>query len=329
MAGRHPKITDFDQSIQIQDLDELRAQLQNSVFSTRLQDVITAFLDSRRILGRKNSTIHNYRVELIQFTEYLTPLGVEEIDQLTPLLVKTYLHKLWNTRNHGGVHASYRVLRAFFNWYKSFEDPDWFNPADKIKVSTPITNPLPGIPIADVFALVQVSQVTRDKAIFLTLVDSGLRAHEMLNLNIENIDLMYGSIHAIKTKGDRPRITFVSDEPRRLIRKYLKERGAQSRTEPLFTTDDNAKRLSYNGLVNLLRRRTADAKLDYQPMPHDFRRTFALEMHRNGCDPTIRKILLGHRDSSVTARYLDFSERDLLEAHRKASPVANYRKTST
>jgi integrase len=170
-------------------------------------------------------------------------------------------------------------------------------------------------------------QATRDKALLLTLLDSGLRANELLSLNIENIDLMTGRIYVAITKNSRPRITFVSDEPRRLLRKYLKTRSVLSKQEPLFLTDDNHHRLTYNGLVHLFRRRAADAKLTYQPMPHDFRRTFALEMHRNGCDPTIRKILMGHRDASVSARYLDFSERDLLEAHRRASPVANFRKS--
>ncbi len=50
------------------------------------------------------------------------------------------------------------------------------------------------------------------------------------------------------------------------------------------------------------------------PSPHDFRRAFALNMLRQGCDIFTLSRLMGHSDISVLRRYLALTDIDNLRA---------------
>ena len=86
----------------------------------------------------------------------------------------------------------------------------------------------------------------------------------------------------------------------------------------------NKERLGYSGLRLKLQRRAQKAGVAHQP-PHSFRRYFTLEMLRNGVDVFSLQLLMGHADIQVLRRYLKQVNQGLLEVHRKASPVDNWR----
>jgi integrase/recombinase XerD len=83
-------------------------------------------------------------------------------------------------------------------------------------------------------------------------------------------------------------------------------------------------RLTYDGLWQLLQRRSKLARLRKEPTLHDFRRQFALSMLNNGVDIFSLQRLMGHNDISVLRRYLAQTTEDIRIAHGKGSPVENF-----
>jgi integrase/recombinase XerD len=81
-----------------------------------------------------------------------------------------------------------------------------------------------------------------------------------------------------------------------------------------------AKRLSYTGLRDILRRRAARVGVE-APTLHSFRRTFAILCLRRGVDIFSLQRLMGHSDLTVLRRYLAQTQEDLRKAHQKASPA--------
>jgi len=69
----------------------------------------------------------------------------------------------------------------------------------------------------------------RDRAIILTLLDTGLRASELVSLGVENVDLKTGKIHvdhgvAGGAKGGKGRTVYLGKVARKAVWRYLADR---------------------------------------------------------------------------------------------------------
>jgi integrase/recombinase XerD len=223
----------------------------------------------------------------------------------------------------GGRHAAYRVLKTFLRWYDDEVEPEgWRNPIDKVKAPKLEEEPLDPVELQTVNAMTAVCDKSflgrRDRAILLFLLDTGLRARELLSMNINDINFITGMVRLLAGKGRKPRDVVISKDTRKTVRAYLKLR--QDNLTALFVLEDQTDRLGYGGLRLIFERRAKQANVE-EPTAHDFRRAFAITMLRNGCDLITLSRLMGHASLKVLRRYLKELPDDLQEAHRKASPV--------
>ena len=99
----------------------------------------------------------------------------------------------------------------------------------------------------------------RDKTILLTLIDTGVRASELLAIDLIDINQVLGDILIRSGKGGKPRTVFIGKETRKWIRKYLSKRNDNS--PALWVTDQTrgVDRLSYWGLRSMVNRRSIKA----------------------------------------------------------------------
>ncbi|MGQ9595674.1 MAG: site-specific integrase, partial [Anaerolineae bacterium] len=97
------------------------------------QDV-QAFLVDCQARSLSPRTVEAYRFELDRFCEYMRVQHATETPALTPDLVRRYLLDLGQTRNPGGVHLAYRVIKTFLRWYeREYEPEGWQNPMAKVR----------------------------------------------------------------------------------------------------------------------------------------------------------------------------------------------------
>lgn len=287
-----------------------------------LTDWAEQFLQAKTVEGVSPNTVRFYRQQLRHFLAYCDAQVITGIEQLTPQIIRQFM--LYHSKNHnpGGVHAAYRILKTFLRFYET--ETDWaHNPIYKVKPPKLAEVPLAPVELSDVRKLINVCQGDflglRDRAIFLTLLDTGARAREFLAVNLRQVNLTVGSILIAHGKGAKPRTVYTSRKTRKAIRSYLRIRFDDS--EALWITDDSKKRLSYSGLRGMIVRRSKEAGVSPHPGLHDFRRGFALECLRNGMDLMSVATLLGHSDLKTVRRYLRLVDDDLRNAHNKYSPV--------
>ena len=280
------------------------------------------FLIERKARNLTAGTVNFYREKLKGFLVWADALAVTEIDQLTPAVIRTYLLYLEETgHTAGGIHAFYRTLRAFAKWYADeFDRPD-FQPFAKVKAPHVPQELLEPAAIEDIRAMLATCADNftgvRDRAILLFLLDTGVRANELLQLNRVDLDTVTGTTLIRMGKGRKPRYVFTGRKTRRALRAYLKRRDDTSIA--VFVTIDR-ERLTYNGLREIVRRRARRAGI-HPPKLHSFRRAFALLMLRAGVDVFSLQRLLGHSGLEVLRRYLAQDADDLHAAHDRAGVV--------
>ncbi len=286
---------------------------------------VEAFLVDRKVQNVSRGTLEFYRKKLKLFTEYCEAQVITQITDITPNVIRQFLLYLEETgHNPGGVHACYRTVKAFLRWYENEVELDnWKNPIQKVKAPRVPIEPLDPVELADVSAMVDTCQKgtftgDRDKAILMCLLDTGSRAQEFLDINLEDINLVTGEILIRHGKGRKPRTVYLGVKSRKALRAYLRQRTIKDKA--LWVRDDGEGRLGYDGLRAVITRRAEAAGIE-TPTLHDFRRAFAINMLRAGIDLVTLSKLMGHASLTVLQRYLKQTTTDIENAFRMASPV--------
>ena len=284
-----------------------------------IAQTLVSFLTDRKAQGLSPNTIRAYTNELDTFQNYVDP--DQDINDLKATTIREYiLHlKYVKGRNPGGCHIAYRVLRTWLYWWEMETDNEFKAPIRKVKPPKVHDEPLQAVDLPDAKKLLAECDATyygvRDRAIILLLLDTGIRATELLNLNQDDLDLDHGVLQVHNGKGGKSRLAYFQPLTRRALRRWL----SLNKHVPLFITHQGT-RLLYAGLRTMLQRRASRAGLD-KVTPHMFRRSFALEHLRAGTDIYTLSRLMGHADERILARYLPLVALDMEKAHRQNSPV--------
>jgi len=288
-----------------------------------------AFLNERRAQNLSPGSITFYTKKLKVFLDYCSAQAVTAVDQLTPNYFRQFFLHLEDTgHTPGGVHTYFRTLKAFLRWYEQEVEPeDWKNPFRKVKPPKVPDDKLDPVALDAVEAMIATCDTSftgrRDKAILLCLLDTGARANELLSLDINHIDLISGQVNILFGKGRKHRTVYISADTRKAVRKYLQLRKDPEKALWLTTLKDG--RLEYDGLRDMLNRRSALAHLEKKATAHAFRRAFALSMLRAGTDLETLAEMMGHASLAVLQRYLKLDDLDIQRASRAASPVDRMR----
>jgi site-specific recombinase XerD len=163
----------------------------------------------------------------------------------------------------------------------------------------------------------------RDRAIILTLVDTGMRATELCELTIAdfNDDLRHALVMG---KGRKERLLPMSARTVQAIWRYVVTRDDDTEADaPLFATMHGGfmDRHSLRHMLGRVSERAGVPKVH----PHKFRHTFAINFLRNGGDIYTLQRLLGHTSLDMVKRYLSIAQADIEDAHKQASPVDNWK----
>jgi len=275
-----------------------------------ISDWCDGFILDRRAQGLSEGTIEFYVKKLEGFIKWCRALGINDINEINPELLRNFVVHLQDDHNPGGVITYIKSLRAFFNWYEAeTENP---SPMKRIKTPKNIIDPLEPANAEDLRKMIAPAN-RRDKAIILVLLDTGARASELIHLDMMDVNLINGSVSIIHGKGGASRSVYVGRKTRQALRAYAHHTGA------LFKTDEG-ERLTYSGLRMIIERLAIKAKVPVPPL-HSFRRLCALTMYRETRDLFAVQRYLGHTNPKTTMRYLRLTAEDTFKAITGSSPV--------
>ena len=281
-----------------------------------LASLLETFLLSRQAANLTPRTVSFYQWQLQPFIEHFESNAI--LTRITAEAIERYLVKRQKEVAPRSVHAAWRSIRVFCNWLAA-RYPDWTNPVPQVTGPKLPKNKAPVLDREVLNKLVRCCKNhdfidDRDRAIFLVLVSSGLRASELLALKQGNINLDNGIVRVERGKGGSERIAIVSPDARLALVDYLRHLLVRGPRRTLWWSRRGP--LQYSGLVEIMKRRAKLANVP-QPSAHSFRRRWATDMApRLGLH--VVQALGGWENIASLKPYVQLSEQDLLEAYENA-----------
>jgi len=161
----------------------------------------------------------------------------------------------------------------------------------------------------------------RNHVIFVTALDSGLRASEIAGIKLEKLNIKDGYIK-VMGKGSKERIVPIGKFVQMTIWNYIDK----VRPEPISPDCNNlfltqgGKPITVN-TVKLLFSRLAKRSGVKRLHAHLCRHTFAINYLLNGGDIFSLREILGHTTLDMVNHYLHFTSSQITDQHHKYSPM--------
>ena len=163
----------------------------------------------------------------------------------------------------------------------------------------------------------------RDRAMLEMLYSSGLRAAELLGLDVRDVDLDNATA-LVMGKGSKQRVVPIGRTALRHLESYLK--GVRpfllktNPAQPALWLNCRGERVLYPVLLRRVHEHLRNAGLPATVTPHTFRRSCTTELIRGGANLWHVKELLGHENLDTLRHYAKLTIADLKKTHAKCHP---------
>jgi integrase/recombinase XerD len=298
---------------------------------TELMLDFLGYLELERGLSR--NTLEAYRNDLQQFGQFL---AARRLDPLTigPPQLAAFVSELADGRDGRSPVAAATLqrkvacLRSFYRHLRRERLID-HDPAAELRGPRSRAR-LPQVLSRDeVVRLLEQPRGTspaaiRDRALLETMYACGLRASEVIGLELSELDLEGGVLRA-RGKGSKERLVPVGSKAIGSLRLYLEKARPQLvglHDEAHVFVNLRGRPLSRQGLYKIVQRHASTAGLAHRMSPHTLRHSFATHLLAGGCDLRSLQEMLGHADIATTQVYTHLSTERLRDVYFEAHPRA-------
>jgi integrase/recombinase XerC len=289
------------------------------ILQNGLKSYFQSFLLVCKGNGLSPASILNYRGKLRLFERFMSTTGIDSPEKINAVHIRLFFEHLRPTNKPISVAGYYRALTRFFNWLVNDEEILNVSPMKKIKspkVEKKVIRPFSTDEINKLLMVCDTKNFMglRNRAIILSLLDTGLRLGELTRIQLRDIDLDRGVIK-VMGKGARERFVRFGDTTQRAIIKYLL---ARRDSFLCLWVNDERRPLTSWGIYLTLNRLGKRAELTgVRCSPHTCRHYFGTTALRNGADIRQVQVLLGHSTLNMTLNYVATNaSEDAIQGHR-------------
>jgi integrase/recombinase XerC/integrase/recombinase XerD len=288
---------------------------------------LSAFDSSLKAHGMADKTRRAYGVDMQQLAEWAGGRGVGPTE-LGPRDLRRYAAVLSEGgRSKTTVARKLAAIRTFYRGLLERREIE-ANPADL--VATPKRDAyLPRVlkpgEVAEMLEKIPASTPLelRDRAMFELAYAAGLRAEEIVNIDVTDADSDAEQLRVLG-KGSKTRVVPAGEPAWRAVAAYL-ERGRpalQQEREPALFLSKSGKRLSTSDVRRRLSGWVRRAAVQGGVTPHTLRHSFATHLLEGGADLRAIQELLGHATISTTQTYTRIQSGRLKKVYALAHPRA-------
>ena len=292
------------------------------------------------------TTVKEYRIDLMLFFKFIKDyfninieignldvfilLGIKQADIIAFIVYLNYNRNCTATTRKRKICA----IKAFYKWlFSIYPTGNIINPTEDLPVIQNIEKLPKYLNLEKVKQLKQIFNYNnskfpvRNNTIISIFLSCGLRASELININIRDLNLNNKSIKIIG-KNDKERLVYFNDNIKKQIEKYLKVRNANKEyidiDEPLFLSYRNG-RLNLRSVEKITKNAYELAGLsDFNYTTHTLRHTTATMIYQYVTqDILVIKEILGHATVKSTEIYTHVHNDEIKKAF-DSNPLANF-----
>lgn len=285
--------------------------------------------------GYSKNTLSAYEIDLSQFLDFLRRGGKENSwGEVSKEDIVSYVLHLRGDRRYSSSTVARKVaaIKSFFK-FLSQEEVVPGNP------TTGLDSPKVERRLPRVISLEEVKQILaqpaeaaaegdpkalRDQALLELAYATGMRASELVSLNLDDVNLASASVRCLG-KGSKERIIPIHPRAIRALQAYL-ERGRvrflKDPHERALFLNQRGQRLTRQGLWLILKEYVTRAGIPVRVTPHTLRHSFATHLLDGDADLINVQQLLGHANVSTTQVYTQVTTNRLREVYERSHPRA-------
>lgn len=250
------------------------------------------YLQKLELKRYANNTIKTYVTCFERFINHYKHDKLMEIDEQ---MIRNYLSKLiqegksnsYLNQTVNSIKFYYEIVLDMPNRFYEIERPRKENKLPKV------------ISKEEVKAIIEHTNNIKHRCIVELLYSAGLRRNELLNLKIEDIDSKRMLILVKGAKGNKDRLTLLSENVLNDLRTYFKE----WKPKVYLFEGAHGGQYSTSSIKKIINNASIKAGIRKQISPHMLRHSFATHLLENGADLRQIQTLLGHNNIQTTEIY--------------------------
>jgi integrase/recombinase XerD len=257
---------------------------------------------------------------LTSFVAWCEEQGLQ-LEQITARHIRTYIDVISARRGATGgplksstVRLYALTVKVFLSWCAQEKD---FEEAVSPKMLARVQLPNEEQTVIEVFAPAQIEALLRatekqpfairDKAIVSMLIDTGVRAGEIVGLLLNCVWLdTEDSYIKVTGKGRKEREIALGRTARLALRRYItRYRKPKNKADQHVFLSRTGEPITISGLEQIIEQIAEHARIKgVRCSPHTFRHTYAVQYLLNGGDLYKLSRTMGHASVKITERYL-------------------------
>lgn len=298
-----------------------------------MEQLIKEFLDTLEVQKQySDNTIVAYGRDIHEFTDFISSEAINDFKDVDYVIIRNYLSKLYDDRLESSTIArKLSSLRSFYDYLLKHErvidNPFVLTKAPKLEKKNPdflfyeeIDHLLDHIDQSNDLGL-------RNRAIIELMYASGLRASEVVKLELGDVDHSRMVLRVLG-KGKKERYVPFHDLALDCLEKYINEArpslmvNAKEKHSIVFV-NKNGNPLTTRGLRDILERMALNSGMGRRLHPHTIRHTFATHLLDQGAELRFVQEMLGHSNLSTTQIYTHVSKEKLRKTYEANHPLSD------
>ena len=282
------------------------------------KDHVEGYLRHLTRRNRRPKTLYSRLGAIVIFLGMMRDDGKTRLEEITRRDLEAFIE---HEQDRGNKITTIRTklvsVQAFLRYLLEEEivSPDIFG--RRIRLQLPERLPRAMDP-DDLRKLLSVIEGTRDRAMIMVLLRTGMRIGELLNTKAADVHIKERRIEIYEGEKNRlGRVVYLSDDAAVALRKWVKERDTWE--DYLIYSQGRADTMSYSTARMIFHRYIVKAGLAHKGYSlHTLRHTFATELLNAGMRLECLQVLLGHRSIEETRRYARLTDKTREDEYFKA-----------